>query len=379
MCLQKIGSGPDAYDAPRSACPVTRGLFPGISVLGHAEVTAILEDPETFSNAVSAHLSVPNGMDPPQHRPFRKLIEPYFSAGHMAKFEPQCRMLAVEGLRQLPENVEVDFMQEFARSFAVGCQCSFLGWPERLRDQLWTWLRSNQEAVAAGDRERLSHNAREFELLVLGLLEERRRCAHPPEDVTTSLLREQVEGRPLQDAEIVSILRNWTAGEVGTISASVGILAGFLAAHAEIQFELRVHPERIGEAVEEILRLHAPLLTNRRTPTCPVRLGSESLSPGDRLTLVWAAANRDPAVFAEPGSFQWNRNPADNLLWGRGIHVCPGAPLARLELRVFVEELLRGSEILPIAGEAEFASPPGAGYDRLPLRFSPRPREGACA
>ena len=86
--------------------------------------------------------------------------------------------------------------------------------------------------------------------------------------------------------------------------------------------------------------MRAPLLTNRRAATRETRLGGRLIEPGGRVTLMWASANRDEAVFGDQDEFRLDRNPALNLLYGAGIHVCPGAPLARLELECFLGEFL---------------------------------------
>ncbi len=227
-------------------------------------------------------------------------------------------------------------------------------------------------AAGAGDRERLAELAREFEAQVEALLVERReRRVSPVADVTASLLHERGEGRPLRIEEIVSILRNWTVGEVGTIAAAVGILAGYLANNPDLQRQLRAEPGRLPYAIDEILRLDGPLVANRRRTTCPVTLGDHPIEAGQHLSIVWIAANRDPDVFEDPDEFRWDRDPADNLLYGAGIHVCPGAPLARMELRVAMEELLRATTWFePAESEhAHRATSPAAGFERLPLRM----------
>ena len=132
----------------------------------------------------------------------------------------------------------------------------------------------------------------------------------------------------------MSILRNWTVGEVGTISAAVGILVHFLAEHPDLQQQLRDRPSLLPTAIDEILRIHGPLVANRRITTRPVEIGGRKLDAGERISLIWVAANRDGRVFEDADAFRLDRDPAQNLLYGMGIHVCPGASLASLELRV---------------------------------------------
>ena len=190
-----------------------------------------------------------------------------------------------------------------------------------------------------------------------------------PDDNTTRLLAETVDGRAMTDAEIVSTVRNWTVGELGTIAASVGIIIHYLAAHPEVQQQLREHPETIEHATDEILRMQAPLIANRRRTTKPVTIAGRDIPEGERVMVLWASANRDEDVFGNPDEFRLDRDPADNLLYGRGIHACPGAPLARLELRVLLEELLAATSALETVPGKDpvHAVYPGGGYTTLPL------------
>ena len=307
-----------AYDSMRQQAPVAYSDFLGWSVFHHDETVRILNDPETFSNAVSSHLNVPNGGDPPEHMKFRRIIDMYFTEELVSAFEPICRDIA----RELIDSVGA--------------------------------------------------LAEEFDTYIRELLDARRDAGSAaPADLTTRLLGEQVDGRPLTDAELVSLLRNWTVGELGTIAASVGIIAHYLSTNPEVQAHLRANPDLLPAAIDEILRIHAPLISNRRVTTRPAALGGQQLDSGDRLTLLWASANRDEAVFGDPDEFRLDRDPEANLLYGAGIHLCPGAPLARLELIVLCEELLRGTRNIEPAEDEEAirAVYPGSGFAQLPLWF----------
>lgn len=162
-----------------------------------------------------------------------------------------------------------------------------------------------------------------------------------------------------------------TVGEIGTISASVGILAQYLARHSELQARLRSRPDLIPPAIEEILRIHGSLVMNRRVTTRPVEISGKKIDAGERVSLNWISANRDEAVFDEPDKFRLDRDPAKNLLYGAGIHYCPGAPLARLEMRVFLEELLGRTNEIAASPEqpATIAIYPASGFASLPLRI----------
>ena len=354
-----------SYDELRARCPVAYSDYLQWSLFRHDDIMRVLQDHQTFSSAVSAHVSVPNSMDPPEHTHYRNIIEPYFSPSAMNAFEPVCRELARKLVHQLPFDKSFDCVEQLAEPFALEVQCEFLGWPKEQQARLRLWMEKNQRAVLTGNRTRMGEVALEFSLMVTEILAQKR--IEQTSDVIGSLLQEKVHDRLLKDEEITSILRNWTGGEVGTITAAVGIIIYFLAQHQDIQTELREHPEKISEAVDEILRIHGPLITNRRVTTCPVTLNGRDIDAGERLTLFWVSANRDESVFDNAHTFQWNRNPADNLLYGAGVHVCPGAPLARLELNLIIEELLNYTKQILLAQTQApaYAAYPAGGYEEV--------------
>ncbi|MEE2032498.1 cytochrome P450 [Rhodococcus chondri] len=357
-----------AYDEMRSRCPVAYSRYRNWTVFRHEDVVRILDDHHTFSNRVSAHLSVPNGMDPPEHTPFRAINDKYFTADRMSAFAPECREVA----RQLvagSADGQIEVMSALAEPFANHIQCRFMGWPERLHEPLQQWTHKNRAATRALDREAMSAIAVEFDSYIREQLDERRTVeAGAPTDVTSELLSERVDGRPLSDTELVSLIRNWTVGELSTIASCVGILVSFLAAHPEIQHRLRTEPDLIGPASDEILRMHAPLVANRRRTTREVTVAGRRIPAGERVMVLWASANRDETIFGNPDEFRLDRDPADNLLYGRGIHNCPGAPLARLELTIFLEELLAATDsVEPVTGtEPAYAAYPAGGFEAVP-------------
>ncbi len=359
-----------AYDRMRDRCPVARDADGGWTVFRHADVVQALHDHATFSNVVSQHPAVPNGMDPPQHTAYRRLVDRYFSAERIADFEPVCRKIAANLVDIACAKGRVELSMDLARPFAARAQCAYLGWPVALSDALIEWVHRNHEATLANDRPAMATIAAEFEAIVDDLIRSRQRDdGGDPPDVIGALLRDTIDGRRLSPAEITSIVRNWTMGEIGTIAAAVGIVTHFLAHDEDVQHQVRRHLVLMPFAIDEILRIHGPLVSNRRTLSRPLTIGGRQLDAGARVTLNWIAANRDPAVFDQPDVFRLSRDPAANLLYGAGIHVCPGASLARLELRIVMEELLAATlAIEPVPGcPSTNAVPPASGFDTLPL------------
>lgn len=361
------------YDDLRRRCPVAHSDALGWSLFRHDDIMRVLEDPVTFSNAVSAHRSVPNGMDPPEHTEYRRVIEPYFAPERMEAIEPRCRAIAAELIERLPASGEVEVMSQLAEDFALKAQCAFLGWPAELHAPLRAWVRKNHAATRSRDRAAMAAVAMEFDSHIREVLASRRTSpSTAPNDVASQLLKEAVREQVLSDEEIVSILRNWTVGELATISASIGILLHYLARHPALQERLRDDPAQLTAAIDEILRIDAPLMTSRRLANTPVRLGGQSIEASERVTVMWASANRDEHVFGDPDEFRLDRDARLNLLYGAGIHVCPGAPLARLELRVFVEELLNKVDRVSVSPDKQpvRALYPAAGFASLPMMIS---------
>ena len=363
-----------ACDEMRRRCPLAHGEQVHWTLFRHADVLRVLEDPATFGSAVSRHLAVPNGMDPPAHTGWRRLIDRYFTPELVARHESECRRIARERVHGLPAAGEVEWMGQFAHDYALHTLCAWVGWPDALHEPLRAWTQRQQAAARAGDREALAALAVEFDGHIRAQLEARRSTQPPPDDLTTRLLRDEIAGRPLADEEIVSILRNWTAGELATMAASVGILAHYLATHPGLQQRLRGQPALLPAAIDEILRIHAPLAANRRIVRQATELAGRQFAPGERLTLLWTSAQRDEAVFGDPDEFRLDRDPALNLLYGAGIHACPGAGLARLQLRVVMEELLATTGRIAATPGARTirARWPASGFERLPLRVERR-------
>lgn len=184
-------------------------------------------------------------------------------------------------------------------------------------------------------------------------------------------MQARVHGTALTDTELTSIFRNWTVGEVGSLAAAIGIVTHELAVNAALHEALRARPELLPAAIDEVLRITGPLVLNRRVASRDVELGGRRIAAGQRLSLFWQAANRDPERFAAPQEVRLDREGQDNLLYGAGIHVCPGAPLARLELRLALEALLGRCERIELddTQPARRAVYPASGWACLPVRL----------
>ncbi|QIK77180.1 cytochrome P450 [Nocardioides piscis] len=342
-------------------------------VLRHAEVVAAATDPQTFSSRVTTRRAIPNSLDGDDHAAFRAVVDRYLTDERVAREEEQCRAHAAAIVDALPRGVTVKTIASVGTPYAVRSQCTWLGWPADLEDRLVEWIRDNHAASRSGDRDRTREVAERFDHIIRELLD-LRRDDEAAADVTSELLRDTVDGRPLTTDEIVSVLRNWTAGDLGSLATSVGVLVHFLASTPEVQRQVRAlvsHDDRaaLDAAVEEILRIDDPFVSNRRIATRAVELGGEDIAEGGRVLLNWTAANRDPLVFGDPDRYDPVGNAADNLVFGAGPHVCPGRALTLMELRVMLEELLRRTTWIELAPDRPQVreTPPMGGWARVPI------------
>lgn len=362
-----------AYDGMRAHCPVALGASGAWTLFSHADVTRAARDDRTFSNAVSRYLQVPNGLDGPTHTAYRAVVERYFTPERMAATEPALRRVATDLAGELDVPGPVDAVVLGSR-FAVRAQCAWLGWPADLEDELLRWMVDNHAATRSRDPVRTGEVARRFDGIIRSLTDARRRAGtDAPDDVTTELVHDRVEGRPLTDEEIVSVLRNWTGGDLGSLALCAGIVLTYLAEHPDVQARVRsgVSDRELDAVLDEILRIDDPFVVNRRVTTEAVTVGGREIGVGERVFLNWTSANRDPAVFPDPDAFDPVGNAPYNLVWGFGKHVCPGRPLALLELRLLTRAVLAATTAVePDPGRPRKRGlPPVGGFTAAPLRL----------
>ncbi|WP_231694912.1 cytochrome P450 [Ottowia caeni] len=358
------------YDRQRTACALARS-HRGVTLFRHADVVAAAHDPQTFSSAVSARRAVPNGMDPPEHAPWRALVDDFFAPARIAALEPRVRAIADAVVAALPRGTVVDAVAELGNPFAVRAQTAWLGW-QGIEDELLAWMADNHAATRSGDTARSAAVAAAFDEIIRRQLRRRRALGQAaPVDPTTALLTATLDGQPLSEADIVSILRNWTAGDLASMAAALGVVVWFLATHQDVQQALRDRPQDLAPAIDEMLRIDDPFLVNRRVTTRAVRIGEYELAAGTRVYLNWTSANRDEAVFGNPDAYWPERHAPHNLVYGTGIHACPGRPLATMELVVAVEALLKATALIDPASDAspERETYPLGGWRRVPVRL----------
>ncbi len=334
----------------------------------HADVVAAAHDPETFSAGVSQHLQIPNGLDGAEHAAARRLIDPFFADDELDRYMPGFQRIAAELVASLASGEAFDAVADLGARFAVRAQSHWLGWTSELEDTLLEWVADNRAATRSGDKTRTTEVAARFDGIIRALLAERR--AEPHDDLTTRLtLLTRPDGELLSDPELVSILRNWTGGDLSSIALCAGVVVAGLVASPRLAARVAVAGDaEVDAIVDELLRRDDPFVSNRRRATRDVEIGGCPIAAGQVVVLDWREANTDPDVFGT--GFDPEAHAADNLVYGTGPHVCPGRPLAARELRVLVRAVLAAGILTP-AGAPVREEAPVAGYRTVPVRILP--------
>jgi cytochrome P450 len=370
--LSPAGRDLRAYtDELRPDYPVVRNDRGEWVLLRHDLVRRAALDHISFSSAVSRFLQVPNGLDGAEHTAFREALDRFLSPAALAPYQKDFERLAADLVTSLPRSASVEAVREIGAAFAVRAQSAWLGWNPNLEGRLLEWIEENHAATRSGDLARTARVAEDFDDIIRSLLAERRPNSTGSIDVTGELLRVEVHGRRLTDAEIMSVLRNWTGGDLGSIALCVGVLVHHLASYPGLQSRLRagVPNAELDLIIDEVLRIDDPFVTNRRVTTGPVDLDGVRLPEGARVKLHWTSANRDEVTFGNPEAFDPAGHAADNLVYGIGKHACPGRLLATLELRIMVRALLAGTTTITLDPDrpAEREVAPVGGWARVPV------------
>ncbi|MDN6320444.1 MAG: cytochrome P450 [Marinobacter sp.] len=369
--LSAAGRDLRAYtDELRPKHPVVRNTKGEWVLLRHADVLAAAVDNERFSSQVSRYLQVPNGLDGEEHTRYRKVIEQYLSRAAIEPFIPVFKRVASQLATELPKGEVLDAVSDIGAVFAVRAQCAWLGWPAELEPRLLAWMGENHAATRSGDHNWMADVAEQFDEIIRSVVQPRRAAGdNAPDDLTTKLCRETVDGHPLTESELVSILRNWTGGDLGSIALCVGVLIAHIAKHPELVGQLCEASDAEVEAViNEILRIDNPFVSNRRVTTCPVHIGGRDIPSGAKVKLNWTSANRDENVFGN-NQFDPQANAAANIVYGAGKHVCPGRLLATWELRIALQTLLASVQTIELVPERppEREVAPVGGYHSVPV------------
>jgi cytochrome P450 len=284
--------------------------------------------------------------DPPAHDVHRRIVQPVLAAGRVAAFEEFTRALAVRRLAPFLAAGGGEFTGAVGNLVPSEMISRLLGFPEADLSEVMAWAMQGG-AILAGTigrgelRALMQESGRLVAYLSAHFTVARSRTALRSAAPALDALLAAVEQGALSEGQAIGI-GVVLVGAAGESTASlVGSAVRLLAERPELQAQLRREPGRLAAFIEEAVRLESPFRGHYRAVVRPARLGGVALEPGDRLLLLWASANRDEARFERPDELDLaRRHPRDHLGFGRGIHFCVGASLARLEARVILEELL---------------------------------------
>jgi cytochrome P450 len=294
-------------------------------------------------------------LEPPDHTRIRKLVAAAFTPRSVEAMREPAEELALAQLEPFLESGRMDLLYDFAQPFSISVICRWLGVPlDRHRDllawshamvKMYEFDTTEEQAVAANQA------AADFQEYVLQLIAERRRS--PREDLVSGLVQARVDGGRLSDAEVVStVIVLLNAGHEATVNTlGNGIRA--LMQHREQWERLVDGSVSCAGALEELIRFDPPLqLFERWVLEDGVKVAGASIPRGAKIAMLFGAANRDPRVFADPDCFDVARpNAAEHIGFGGGIHVCIGAPLARVELEASLRALVERCPSLELADE----------------------------
>ena len=357
---------PDYFDLLarlRRDAPVHRYASGAWVVSRYDDVRTVSRDPARFcsgrgvlmNDPVRRGAELPGSvlhMDPPEHRTWRKLVSRWLTPRAVAELEDRVRAVAAEVLDEAPAGEPVDLVDSVAAPMPVLVVAELLGIGDGDRRDLRRW----SDACIDGADEADADLAAVGELLAfLGGHVAARRAA-PGDDLLSALVISEVDGRPLTDDEVVMYCMSLLVAGNETTRHLISGSALALAQHPDQRAGLAADPATLPAAVEECLRWVTPIQAFGRTATTDTELGGASLDAGDWVVLLYASANRDEAVFgADAGRFDVARAGA-NVAFGFGEHVCLGAHLARLEGRLFLEQLLARYPRYEVAGEPTWVS-----------------------
>jgi cytochrome P450 len=293
-------------------------------------------------------------MDPPRHTAYRKPVAPEFKARVIAELDGRVREV-VRGIFDHADQSGPDV--EFVHDVCAHLPSQILGEIMGLPAEDWPAIHAMAERNSGSQDPDVSdgqeRGSASIEMAMYAMqFAAGRRASGPQGDLTDVLLGEEFDGDLMTDIDFARFfVQLVTAGNDTTRTMlSSGTLA--LLDHPDQLAALRADPSGIPRAVEEILRWANPLHYFRRTAMVDTELGGQAISAGDKVAMIYTAANRDPAVFEDPHRFDTTRDPNPHLSFGIATHFCLGVHLARLEGRVFFEEMLRRWPSIERTGEA---------------------------
>jgi cytochrome P450 len=330
----------------RARCPVARTERYGgaVMVTTWDLMDAVTHDPGTFSSretgvrapGTNTKKSPPITSDPPQHQEHRRILLPSFSPQSIGALEGELRAYCHRLLSDLGGRPTFDAAHEYSRHIPTQAIASLLGLPVDDADTFRSWVKAIMEQghVDQGARERATA---ELKAYLVPLIDKRRGTAG--DDVLSVVANAELGGRPLSDETAAGMAYLLVVAGIDTTWSALGTALWHLGTHPHDLAQLAADPALIPAAVEEFLRLYAPVSVGR-IATVDTEIGGCPLRAEERVLVPFGSANRDETHFERPDEFVLERETNRHAAFGLGIHRCLGSNLARLELRVALEEWL---------------------------------------
>jgi cholest-4-en-3-one 26-monooxygenase len=383
----------EVFSGLRAQAPISWQRFAPDSDAGYWAVTryedclAVSKNPELFSSARGVHIQdwpeedqtwlqmMMLYMDPPLHAKFRNLVRSGFAHRVAKQMEPRIREMVTQILDPVTPHGTCDFVKDIASELPLQVITELMGVPLEERHLIYDW--SNR--MTGFDDPEMAESAIEGKAAAMEMwmyandLAERRR-RDPGSDLVSIFLQSEVDGQRMSVVEFDAffVLLSVAGNETTRNLTSGGMLA--LIEHPEQRQRLIENPALLPTAIEEMLRWVTPLTYFRRTATRDTVLAGQRIHRGERLAMYYPAANRDPSVFPDGHIFDVGRSPNNHLAFGIGEHHCLGANLARVEIRILFEEILRR---MP---DMELSAPPRYmrsnfvnSVKEMRVRFTPEP------
>jgi cytochrome P450 len=382
----------------RAQCPVTHTSNWGgfYVVTAYDALRGVILDDATFSSAKTVaglgadcpigitippapYSHVPIDLDPPDNRPYRKLLDPVFSPKQSRAWEPFVREAMVACLDNIIESGTGDIVLDIANPIPALLTCKIMGLP--MEDWRY-YAEPMHEAVYTPPGTPEAEIVGQKTMVMFGKIAEAvaARRAHPQDDLITRLVQAEVNGAPMADEVIMAMLVLVLVGGVDTTTSVIANGLRWLAQHPDERERLRHDPELLPHAREEMLRYFTPTQGLARTVTRDAVVAGVPLSLGDRVFMSFAAANRDPVTFDRPDEMILDRMPNPHTTFGLGVHRCLGSNIARVELDVVFSEVLRRipDYVVDEGGSKRYTTVGIVnGWERMPFTFTPGRREGS--
>lgn len=380
----------ESFDSPhveyrrmRSECPVAYSSAHGgfWALTRYDDIVGAVTNNEGFITSkinVIPNMSLgkrrpPLGKDPPEHTPFRRALDRTLRHSRVTSMEPILRAHAARELDRMIAAGTGDISSDFATIYPAWIEVEWLNLEPsnaallaevaRLYNIAWR----NENIAAVGE------TSGKLYQVAAAVVEDRQRNPRPIEtDPASALLAEMTPEGPMPPEHVIETIRQVLVVGLMAPPPLFGSICIHLIRNPDLQDYLRKNPDRIPAAVEEFLRLYSPYRGFARTATHDIEINGRVIPKDAPVTMVYASANRDESVFEDADTFKFDReNIQKHVAFGRGAHQCAGAALVRLEMRIFLEELLARTSGMSLAGELEMTRLPELGPTSTPIRFEP--------